>query len=320
MPSFSSIFGTDVDPERRNTLLLLGGISLIVIFALGLVAYGYYNDRIAPSGESVLRVGDREFSFSYLERRVRSEQLLGAVNANNFTDSILRILGQMEREELIRIAARNQGISASDKQIAEQIKRDVGAPATMSRDDAAPLVRNELQERSLSYPDYREIMRSRVLENEMRAVLKDSVPSQAEQVNLYLIEAATQAQALRAKQRLDAGEDFGAVSADLSTGELALSEDGAAGWVPRGLLPQKLEDAAFATNGRSDIIETEDGFYILDVRGKETREIDENLRERVTQRRFEELLRETQAEAGTDPLLTTGQLQRLAQSLGVTGA
>ena len=321
MPSFSNILGTDqIDPERRNTLLLLGGISVVILFALLLVAYGYYNERIAPSGETVLRVGERDFSFAYLEERARSEHALGAYSAGNFAERILELMAQIEREELVRIAGREHGLSASDDEIFEQIRRDIGAPAEMPRNDLAPLVRNEIQERNLSYPIYREIMRTRVLENELKEQIRTAVPGQGEQVNLFLIEAATQAQAILAKSRLDAGEDFGAVAADLSTRELATSQDGALGWVARGLLDQALEEAAFATTERSDIIETENGFYILEVRGKETRQIDDNLRERITQQRFTQVLRETQVDSGTDPLLTTGQLQRLARELGITNA
>ena len=48
-------------------LMLIGGIGILVVFALVLIAYGYYSQNIQPRGETVFSVGDRDYDYAYLD-------------------------------------------------------------------------------------------------------------------------------------------------------------------------------------------------------------------------------------------------------------
>lgn len=67
--------------------------------------------------------------------------------------------------------------------------------------------------------------------------------------------------------KLRAGEDFGKLAEKYSEGSNNKEQQGDWGWVERDVLRKELSDAAFALKpGQySDIIETEDGLYILKV-------------------------------------------------------
>ena len=67
--------------------------------------------------------------------------------------------------------------------------------------------------------------------------------------------------------KLKAGEDFGKLAAQYSEGSNNKDHQGDWGWVDRDTLRKELSDVAFALKPgqHSDVIETEDGYYLLKV-------------------------------------------------------
>ena len=308
---------SDGDTERRNSLLLIGGIGLVIVFALALIGYGYYTERIAPQQASVIQVGDREFDYAYVERRAKAEQIRGRLDATDLGSSIFTLLQTIQREEVIRQAAKELGISVTDEEIEGRYRLQLTIIGDESREQFASRLRSELMRLGLTLDDYEDIARANLLEQKMRARYEENVPAEAPHLDLELIQAATQADALKARDRLAAGEAFGVVAVDLSAHPSAKENAGDLSWTPRGVLGDEVEEVAYSleVGTHSDIIETEEAFFIVEVNGKETRPVTEEGKKAIVQRELDEQLRATREATNADITMTTNQVQRLAQSV-----
>jgi parvulin-like peptidyl-prolyl isomerase len=310
----------EIDPEARNRTLLIGGLSLLVLLALALIAYGYYSDRIASRGDTVLRVGDRNFSYEYVEDRMDAAAVNGDINPSDLATSITNVVNEIQREQLIRLVAADKGVTVTPEEVAVEIHKQLSVPEGASRNQYAAALRDELQSIGLPLNRYEEMTEAQLLETKLTDSFNAEVPAEGEQVDLRIIQAASQGDADQAKQRLDAGEDFGAVAAALSKHSTA-STGGAVGWVPGGLLPDDLDAAAFALNPgeHTNVLASDRGFIIFQVNGKEVRAIDENQKESLKSQAVIDAVKAKQGVVGSQNLLTTGQVQKLSGHVKVPG-
>lgn len=292
-------------------MLLVAGISVVVGFALLLIAYGYYTDRVEPRRANVLRVGDRHFNYAFIERRILSDVAQGLFDPKDIQNSISQSIARVQREELIRIIARDRGITASKDEIDDEIGRSLGLGTDVDHNVLAAALRREIVSIKLPLDDYLDTMESEVLQNKIEAQFTESLPAQSEQVNLLLIQAGSQSNAILAKQALDAGQPFAQVAAQYSQ-DSSKSNGGAFGWAPRELLDPELADVAFNLTGRSDVIETKKDFYIIEVLGKETRDITPEAKKDIGSNGFKDLLEQAFTNTVFAYNLTQDQLTRLA--------
>ncbi len=97
-----------------------------------------------------------------------------------------------------------------------------------------------------------------------------------EQVHARHILVATQAEAEAIFGRLEAGEDFAVLAAELSLDTSNKDEGGDLGWFGRGMMVAPFEAAAFT--GEVGLypfpVETDFGFHVIEILGKEVRPID----------------------------------------------
>ena len=92
-----------------------------------------------------------------------------------------------------------------------------------------------------------------------------------EQVHARHILVETREEADEALARLWAGEDFGALAAELSIDTSNKDEGGDLGWFPRGVMTPPFEEAVFAMQPGelSDAVETDIGFHIIRLEERE---------------------------------------------------
>src|SRR4051794_9087563 len=62
-----------LDSERSSRLLLIGGVVLVLVIAVGFVGFGYYNSVIKPRNRTVLEADGIKVSYSAMQRRMRYE-------------------------------------------------------------------------------------------------------------------------------------------------------------------------------------------------------------------------------------------------------
>jgi peptidyl-prolyl cis-trans isomerase D len=310
----------DVDPESRNRTLLIGGIVAIVVVALVLIAVGYYVDRIAPRGETVIVVGEREFSYAYLEDRFNAAIADGRLDLNNMAYSIAVTVSDIQNEELTRLIAEEEGITLSEEELEAGMREDTGVFPESPRESFAQALRDRLQLLGISLDRYEEFIEADLLETKITNQYAAGLPQEMEQVELDLIRVDTDAEAATARQRIVDGEDFGEVAAEVSQDQSA-NEGGALGWTPPDLLVQPLREPVFAleVGVLSEVIETEDGFFIVRVNGKEVRPVDEATASNLARTYFAERLEAASEQYTLENLVTVGQAQRLTSSIRVPG-
>jgi parvulin-like peptidyl-prolyl isomerase len=307
----------DLDPDQRNTLLLYAAIGSVVLFALALIGAAYYNDRIAPRGDPVLQVGDRKFDYSALERRAIFEVRQGTFSlTSTIAQAVVQTLQNMELEELTRQTARDLGIGVTEQEIDEHIRTRLGLSPDVDRNTFASFYRAAVLRSGLKTSEYRDLMAAEVAQNKLNIYFSEAVLNELEHVDVRLILVGSQSQALTAKERLEAGEEFALVAATLS-GHSSRDVGGDIGWVPSASLGPTLEEVVLKMQPgqTSDIIEVEGGFYILRVLGREVRVVDEQGRYEIAAHRVNDALIETRDRVGTRANLTEHQVERVARAI-----
>lgn len=308
---------TDLDPDRRNTLLLYAAIGTVVAFALALIAFAYYNDRIAPLNDTVLTVGDRKFDYAFFERRSKYEVRLGIFDTSTtISDAVVSIIRQVESEEITRQAAARAGLGVTEAEIDERIRTNMGLPEGVDRNTFAAFYRQAVLRSGLPPREYRDIIAADIARNKLLASYEAEVPEQTEHVDMRLVQLGTQADALRAKERLEAGETFVLVAGSMST-HWSRDQGGELGWVPRGALGPRVEEVAFGLQPgqRSDIIEAPDGFFIVLVNDKAVREVDPQGKLQITQRKLNDTIVQTREAVGSHVTVSEAQIDRIARAL-----
>jgi len=305
---------TDLDPERRNALLLYAGIGFVVALALVLIGYGYYTDRVAPGHETVLRVGSRAFDLNDLERRAKAEARQGLSGQSDLSQIIGGALTKMEREEVLRQTGERRSLSLSEAELDASLRTRLQLTAEATREQLASRLRGELLRLGLSLGEFQAITRADAVETKLQAQSREAIPAEAEQVDLLLIQVGSQSQALEIRDLLGQGTTTFAVQAATKSIHSSRSSAGELGWIPREALPKEVAGAAFAleAGATSDIVEIKQGFFILQARGKETRAVDDNAKTRVVDQALSASLQETRDAAGVTSTLTEDQLRRIA--------
>lgn len=124
-----------------------------------------------------------------------------------------------------------------------------------------------------SKTDLLKLMKNQLLGTKVYETITKDVPTEEEQVWARHILVATIEESLAVKQRLDNGEDFAVIAAELSIDTSNNLTGGDLGWFGRGKMVAEFEDAAFAmTIGEiSSPVQTTSGFHIIQLVGKEVR-------------------------------------------------
>ncbi|MDQ3699811.1 MAG: peptidylprolyl isomerase, partial [Chloroflexota bacterium] len=120
-----------------------------------------------------------------------------------------------------------------------------------------------------------EIVRSdvemQILRRKVSEQLATAVPAQAEQVHARHILVADEAAARTVLERLNNGETFDALAAELSTDPGSKDKGGDLGWFPRGFMVSAFEEAAFKLQAgeTSEPITTSFGVHIIRIDERE---------------------------------------------------
>jgi len=105
-----------------------------------------------------------------------------------------------------------------------------------------------------------------------------------------LLEEATLANIVR--EQLLAGEDFGAIAAEASVDPSAATNNGDLGWFTTGMMVEPFGATAFALEiGEiSEVVQTDFGYHVIQLLGRENRPLDENSYQRSRDLAFQEWL------------------------------
>lgn len=314
--SRSSSSWANLDPERRTTLLIYAGIGLVVLIALAIVGFGYYDQRIAPKHATVLKVGGREFDFEYLQKRANAAWLRNEIQPSSAQQDVVRVLARIETEELTRQAASQLGIQPTAEEVDTRLRARLSVSADAPREFLGERLRAELLRLGLSNAVFMEIIRYEALDEKLRNQYRSEIPTQLEHVNLNLIATRSREKIDQAKARLDAGDRFSVVVVQFSD-DPSKEQAGNVGWTPRGALIKDIEDAAFALEpgATTEIIESNGAFYILNLLGKEVRDVSPESGNDIVDGRINRLLTETRDSVTSNSTLNSEQVNDILRAL-----
>ncbi|MEW6673822.1 MAG: peptidylprolyl isomerase [Thermodesulfobacteriota bacterium] len=267
---------------------------LIALWVAGIGRPGFSQDK-KNTGDKAASVNGSLITMKQLGRELKQVQQRLAVQGRQLTDSEMAsikkdLLESLINRELIHQESRRQQISAEEFEIEAQydgLKKRFANEAefkqaleqvNISEMEIKKQIRQELELKAFIDKNY--TRKISVAESEIRAYY-DTHPDffkQPEKIRAshILIKVDPQAdseqkaearqQLEQLQQKLDAGEDFGALAKAFSQGPSS-SRNGDLGYFGRGQMVKPFEDAAFALNPGevSGIVETNFGYHLIKV-------------------------------------------------------
>lgn len=232
-------------------------------------------------------IEEQQFLVQYLQQQLQQVQAQGASLPPDVIDGMID-------DELIRQEAAQRNILVTPEDVDVDIEQQFGfernpptpTPTPITATAAisvtptpteAPMTKDQFQK---SYTEYviavrknaryseaafRRLFESDLYRRKLNEVFEAEVPLTAEQVHASHILVATEDEAKKVIERLQAGEEFAALAKELSTDTSNKDTGGDLGWFPRGRMVTEFENAAFALQPgqTSDPVQTTYGYHIV---------------------------------------------------------
>jgi parvulin-like peptidyl-prolyl isomerase len=261
------------DPEQMTRILLVGGVIAVLLIVAGVIAFGWYQTEIKPGGKTVLRVENTDYSLNDVIRRAKlSMQENSLFQDPRYGQAIAAtVMLQLEREAKLIEAAGTLGdqITVSDEDIDNKIKANGSLAADADARAFAAEYSKQVEASGLSRDEFRLKIKAELLEEKVRNLFLYFAPEEEPQVRAKVIRVEDVSAARDARDRLAAGEDFGAIAREVSQDSASAEKGGEVDWAPRGFFgADEVEDFLFddADVGQtSEIIETDLGAFIVQL-------------------------------------------------------
>lgn len=205
--------------KRRRRIILALGISVIVAVVgllVGGLYYQWYLPEQKPLKETVVEINGTEFNMQYFIDAINFQLGEYSEYAEYYLDYVLNVI---EQQEIIRQGAEELGITVTDDEVRELID-------------------------SYGYDDnqaVRDTVRAGLLITKLKEDYFDQqLPINAEHRYVMAMLLESEAQVAEVESRLEAGEEFGDIAAELSLESETQESGGDLGWLPEGVLDELL--------------------------------------------------------------------------------
>jgi parvulin-like peptidyl-prolyl isomerase len=185
-------------------------------------------------------------------------------------------------------------------------------PTPYTREGYETQVSNYLDtvsEVNYSRQDLRKLVERQVLQQKVYDAVTSDVEKTAEQVWARHILVATEEEAQQVLERLNNGENFADVAAEVSTDTSNKDQGGDLGWFAHERMVEPFSNAAFAmeVGEISEPVKTDFGYHIIQVLGHEERPLDETQLQQAQSTVFQDWLTEAKAAANVETYDATWQ-------------
>ena len=199
--------------QKRRQRIILGVGASIIALVLGIVAAGWYINQYQPLHQTVIRVNNTEFNMDYYIKMLKYYgEGQPSYYMYDLADEVVRVI---EQNELIRQGAMKLGITVSNSEVDDELKK---------RDP--PLSK-----------DYRDLIRAEVLVNKLRDEhFEQEVPLFAEQRHIMAMFLESKNQAAEIRAKLESGDSFTELAGELSLDYLSKANKGDLGWRAKDVL------------------------------------------------------------------------------------
>jgi hypothetical protein len=288
-----------LDSEQRARLVLLGGAAVVIIIAAVFLAFGYWYTQIKPEGRTVLEADGEKVTFAEMKRRMKYEYFSSVTFQQNLgvlpEATYLNMLNELT---LIKRAESELGVTASQDEIDAKLRSQLGVAEDADQATFVAKYKAALDASGLKDGEYRQLVKSQVLEQKVRDLFESQAPATVPQAKLETITVADQALATATLDRLKAGEDFATVAKEVSAEPDVDTTGGVKEFAPQGGFNVSYDDFAFtgAVGELSGVISgPSQQFYIVRIIDRQDMTLTEDQKPDYVDRKFGDWLTETQA-------------------------
>jgi len=289
-----------MDSERSARLLVIGGVMLVVLIALGFLGFGYWYSVIRPRNRTVLGADGINVSYSAMERRMGYEYLQSTTYQKSPTilaeATYQTVLNEIT---IVSHAESDLGVTLSNDEFQAALLTRVGVASDAGGRAFADALKKQLDATGLHEDEYRRMVRAETLQNKVAEKFRGEVPATLTQAKVEVIETASQDDANKALARVKGGEEWAAVAKEVSTESTAKSTGGLHDYTPEGLLDPTYDSFAFTAKAGDISAPLSTGgdqpqFFIVHVVDRSDQPVKDTDKPRVATKRFSDWLTSTQ--------------------------
>ena len=287
-----------MDGEQQARLLLYGITALVVLAAAALIAFGYYWSEVRPRNRTVLEAEGTKVSYSAMKRRMTFE--LFANPAFQQTPAALpeatyeNLLTELT---LIHRADDELGVTYTEDEFNEQLRERVGVAKDADDATFTERFRSALSSSGLKESEYRRLVQAELLEEKVRAKFEAEAPATIPQARIEVIQTETQEAAQQAINRINAGEEFGAVARELSKEPDVSTTGGLKPFGAEGTFPPSYDELVFTQpvgELSAPIQSAAEAWHVVRVVERSEQPLTEGQKPTYVTERYVDWLRETQ--------------------------
>ncbi len=201
--------------------------AVVIVAALVLVGIAYYQQYYAPYQTVVITIdGVPTIRMRYFVDRARLAGSGGLSTIQNLTN-----------EEILKLSEKKYGIAVTSKDIDDYLRIQASGSEneTISDVEYNEWYRQLLNEKRVTSGFYRGLIAAVLRDIQFRKYVTSTIPDAVDHAHVYAIFTATYDDALKVKERADAGEDFGKLARELSIDEATREQGGELDWIPKGV-------------------------------------------------------------------------------------
>jgi parvulin-like peptidyl-prolyl isomerase len=330
-------------PEKRgkksffgaigSQAMIVGIVGLVLAVSAGLLVFAWYDDAVRPRRELALRVGDTSYSMEYFANRYRQAiedpANLSQLSSGLLTDVPQKTLDAMESDAILLQRAAELGITAGQNEIDREMLVQNNIPVITNTPEGSEVgpddpftatiamqnaIRARLQDTSYSLEEYREIAHARLLRDKVQNYFKEQTPARAPQTRIRVLQFPTESDARTAIELIKSGgATFAQLAEEKSLDQAGKGRGGERDWLTRGILPPKVDEAAFSLplNTLSEPIDAGDvnGFIVIEVLDRaDERDVSDTVRAQLADQKFNAWLDEQRSSLNIERALTEDKI------------
>lgn len=233
--------------ERRRRHIVEIVIAVAIISVVVIVSYGYYDIRIKPWRQAIVRVNDKVFDMRYFVKTLR---LYGAgQNPTQDVQLAQSLVEAIQNNELIRQGAERFGIYLNATEMENKLKEYAGFnPEEETEEEFYERLEGALEEVGVSIKDFKRIIvEPMVLQPLLLEVIGNNEypqDTQYEHVRVQAVLLGTEEEALEAKTEWEADPDTGFEGLINATPSRYYPKDDVE-WLPLGIESPDFDNFAF---------------------------------------------------------------------------
>ncbi len=210
--------------QGKRTAIIITAVFILLIAIIVLINH-YFSEDQKYYRINVVTVDDVS---------IRMDEFIRRCHATG--SDPMSMLTNLTQEIIIRKEAEQLELEVSPQAIDEKLMEMAqGMSGNITQIEFREWYRQWINESGLKDEEYREITAASILASYFREAISAITPTTAEHVHLQVILLDTEEEAIKIKERLDAGESFADLASELSTDAISRQEGGDYGWIPAGV-------------------------------------------------------------------------------------